>query len=99
MEGLSRRMFLRKGSLVVAGAGVLAAMPTAVIPEVLGSAESAVPAAESATTGLPEAGTLAEPLIAHLRDLGTGEIGIFSGTRAVTVRDPQLAARLFRAAR
>ena len=39
-----------------------------------------------------------EPLVAHVRDLSTGEIGIFNGTREVVFNDPQLAARLFRAA-
>jgi hypothetical protein len=36
--------------------------------------------------------------VAHVRDLSTGEIGIFNGTREVVLKDPQLAARLFRAA-
>ncbi len=40
-----------------------------------------------------------EPLVAHVRDLSTGEIGIFNGTREVVFKDPQLAARLFHAAR
>ena len=31
----------------------------------------------------------------HVRD--TGEIGLFSGTREITLLDPQLAARLARA--
>jgi hypothetical protein len=37
--------------------------------------------------------------VAHVRDLSTGEIGIFNGTREVVFKDPQLAARLFHAAR
>jgi hypothetical protein len=37
---------------------------------------------------------LSEPLIAHVRDLATGEIGLFSGTREITLLDPRLAARL-----
>jgi hypothetical protein len=40
---------------------------------------------------------MSEPLVAHVRDLATGEIGLFSGTREITVLDPQLAARLIRA--
>jgi hypothetical protein len=38
-----------------------------------------------------------EPLVAHVRDLATGEIGLFSGTREIVFHDPSLAARLFRA--
>jgi len=34
-----------------------------------------------------------------VRDLATGEIGLFSGTREIVFRDPSLAARLFRATR
>ena len=40
--------------------------------------------------------SISEPLIAHIRDLATGEIGLFSGTSEITVLDPQLAASLFR---
>ena len=29
--------------------------------------------------------SMSEPLIAHVRDLATGEIGLFSGTREITV--------------
>jgi hypothetical protein len=35
--------------------------------------------------------------VAHIRDLSTGEIGLFSGTREIILHDPQLAARLARA--
>jgi hypothetical protein len=44
-----------------------------------------------------ESAALSEPLVAHVRDLATGEIGLFSGTREITLLDPQLAARLARA--
>ena len=40
-----------------------------------------------------------QPLVAHVRDLSTGEIGVFNGTREVVVRDPELASRILRAAR
>ena len=43
--------------------------------------------------------TMTEPLVAHVRDLATGEIGLFSGTREITVLDPRLAAALVRALR
>jgi len=32
--------------------------------------------------------TMSEPLVAHVRDLATGEIGLFSGARETTVLDP-----------
>ncbi len=45
------------------------------------------------------AANLSEPLVAHVRDLSTGEISLFNGTQEVIVRNPQLANQLARAAR
>ncbi len=45
------------------------------------------------------AANLSEPLVAHVRDLSTGEISVFNGTQEVVVRNPQLANQLARAAR
>jgi hypothetical protein len=42
---------------------------------------------------------MAEPLVAHVRDLSTGEIALLAGTTKVIVRDVDLAARLSAAAR
>jgi hypothetical protein len=42
---------------------------------------------------------MTEPLVAHVRDIATGEIGLFSGTHEVVFHDPALAARLFHASR
>jgi len=99
MAEVSRRTFLRNSGLAVAGAGVLSQIP--VLSGLVGAGEADVPAAtDAATIGTDEgAATLTQPLVAHVRDLSTGEIGIFNGTREVVVNDPQLAARLFRAAR
>ncbi len=99
MAHLSRRMFLRNSGLAVAGAGVMSQLP--LLSGLVGATEADAPAAvDGATAGTDEgAATLAQPLVAHVRDLSTGEIGIFNGTREVIVNDPQLAARLFRAAR
>ena len=41
----------------------------------------------------------AETVMAYVRDAARGEITVLSGTREVTYRDPELAARLFAAAR
>ena len=80
---------------MVAAAGAVATVP-GIADEVVAS-ESQLPAADAAIEG--EAGALTEPLVAHVRDLATGEIGLFAGTREVVVRDPGLATRLFRASR
>jgi hypothetical protein len=42
---------------------------------------------------------MTEPLIAHVKDLQTGEISLYMGEREFTYLDPTLAARLVRAAK
>jgi hypothetical protein len=105
MAQLSRRLFLRNSSLAVAGAGVMSQLPF--LSGLVGAGEADAPAAADAATAGTDAATagtdtgaasLTEPLVAHVRDLSTGEIGIFNGTREVVFNDPQLAARLYRAA-
>ena len=98
MGELSRRVFLRNSGLAVAGAGVMSQVPF--LSSLIGAGEADAPAAaDAATAGTDEgAASLTEPLVAHVRDLSTGEIGIFNGTREVVFKDPQLAARLYRAA-
>jgi hypothetical protein len=44
-------------------------------------------------------GEVAEPVVVHLRDVRSGELDIFAGTTHTRLRDPDLAARLARAAR
>jgi hypothetical protein len=99
MAQVSRRLFLRNSGLAVAGAGVMSQIP--LLSGLVGATEADAPAATDAATATADEGaaTLSEPLVAHVRDLSTGEIGIFNGTREVIVKDPQLAARLFHAAR
>ncbi|MGH9070658.1 MAG: twin-arginine translocation signal domain-containing protein [Acidimicrobiales bacterium] len=100
MENLSRRNFLKRGSVAVAGAGLIAAVPmTTLLPEVMGSGEAAAPAAEAATADVGEAGSVGETLVAHVRSLGSGEISVMQGERAVVIKDPQMAAKLARAMR
>lgn len=100
MSEFTRRAFLKTSSAAVAAAGALAAAPA--LPAAVGALESSGPADATAADGaVADAGapSLGEPLIAHVRDLATGEIGLFAGTREITVLDPSLAARLIRALR
>ncbi len=100
MSEVSRRSFLKTGSAAVVAAGAISALPG--LPAVVGVLETQGPAdagtADAAATDAETSVGLTEPLVAHVRDLATGEIGFFSGTREVTVLDPQLAARLIKAA-
>jgi hypothetical protein len=98
MNGFSRRSFLKTGSAAVVAVGAISSLPA--LPALVGGVETQGPAdvdAAEATVTDAESATLSEPLIAHVRDLATGEIGLFSGTREITLLDPQLAARLARA--
>ena len=94
MSSLSRRTFLKRGSLGVAAAGVAAALPAGLLEEAgAGAASGSVPAE------VPEGASLTEPIVAHLKDLASGDVSVYVGTREVSVRDPGLAARLYHAAR
>jgi hypothetical protein len=93
MESIDRRRFLVQGGAAVAAAGVASAVP--------------VSAANALTKGrggarrasVPADAKLDEPVVAHLRDLHSGEVSLFKGHREVTVKDKHLAALLFNATR
>lgn len=86
---VSRRTFLSRGTLGLAMAGALAAVPGASTLFKLRVART-VPRVDSAT---------AETLIAHVRDLNSGEISLMVGTNKIIHRDVELASRLYAAAR
>jgi hypothetical protein len=93
-EGFSRRAFLRRGTLAAAAVGVIGTVPGLSGLLVGGAAEA--PAAESAATEAEgDVGPLTEPLVAHVKDLGTGEISLFQGEQETVVRNPALARQLF----
>ena len=95
--GLSRRRVLRGAAGAGAAGLALAATGVAATPAL---AEAARPAVPSAPAAVPGAGIdAAEPVVVHLRDARSGEMDVFAGTRHTRVHDPDLAARLARAAR
>jgi hypothetical protein len=96
MGRLNRRQFLQKGSLAVAAAGVVSA-----VPGVAAAFDDAAPALSSDAPAAAEgaAPSISEPLIARVTDATTGEIQMFFGTNSTKVVDPQLANSLLRAAR
>jgi len=101
MSELSRRVFLKGGTAAVVAAGALTAVPG--LPALVGAVETQAPAdageAQAAVSEADSSLTMSEPLVAHVRDLSSGEIGLFSGTREITVLDPRLAAALVKALR
>jgi len=98
MAGVSRRTFLGRGSLAVAAAGVLSSVPG--LSGLLGAAETEAPAADTSVAGADAgAASLTDPLVAHVRDISTGEISVFNGTSEIVLRNPQLANQILRASR
>jgi hypothetical protein len=99
MPQMKRRDFLKSGTVAVAAAGVAVAMP--MVPAVVNVVDTEGPAADSAVTASTSevAVNMAQPLIVRVNDLASGSMQMFFGTREVTYADPELAARLFRAAK
>ena len=97
MDNVSRRGLLRNGSLAVMGVSLVGAVPafSAGLAPKAPDASAADPSPESAA--LPTGASLDGPLVAHVKNLSTGDIGVYMGTSEVTFRDPQLAAKLYRA--
>ena len=89
MNTLSRRNFLSLSSVSVAMAAAVAAIPAAAT--VL--RQPRVPASWNPTANLDA------PLIAHVRDLNSGEISVLVGTQEVVHKDVDLARRLYAVAR
>jgi hypothetical protein len=91
---VNRRDFLIRGSAAVAAVGAGTLVPG--LPTSAGASETRDPSLNQETE-LPQ-GDEALPLVARIRDVRTGEIDLFFGEHEVAYRDPQLAARLFKAA-
>jgi hypothetical protein len=97
MSPINRRDFLKGGSMAVAVAGVAGAVPMA-LPTLAGAAGPKAADTAAPDSGADEAGgRLDQPLVAHVRNLETGEIGLFYGDSETICRDPKLAAQLRRA--
>jgi hypothetical protein len=94
MEPINRRRFLVQGGAAVAAAGVVSAVPLSGAGALAKARGGAVNHAD-----VPADATLDEPVVAHLRNLHTGEVSVFTGYREVIVKDKHLAALLFHATR
>ncbi len=91
MTKQTRRGFLKQTTVSVATLGVLSAMPLAASPEVTDAVATDASAAELS------AAELAGPMVAHVRDLASGEISLLVGKQEIIYRDPELVLRLLRA--
>jgi hypothetical protein len=87
----------RRGFLILAGAGAAAAAGVAAI-----AANGAGPAAadQAVPAGAPADGpaTAAGPLVAYVQDVRSDRVSVMVGESEVVVSDPDLVARLARAA-
>jgi hypothetical protein len=98
MMGLSRRLFLQRGSMAVAMAGVASSMP--LLSEVATSPAGSEAASAATTASETPAGSqITEAVVAHVRDLGTGEMHLFVGERQIVLKDPGLARAIVQATR
>jgi hypothetical protein len=91
MARLSRRTFFKQTTASVATMGLLGAAPI-----LTSDPEGPEAAATELSTSTAE---LAEPMVAHVRDLATGEVSLMVGSQEIIYRDPELVMRLLRAAR
>jgi hypothetical protein len=105
LPDMSRRGFLRTGSIGVVAAGVASSVPG--LSSLLSSAESDAPevgggaAAASSSAGAAEAevsGTV-QSFSARVSNLSTGEMKLFVGDQTLRIQDLDLAQRLSQAAR
>jgi hypothetical protein len=91
---LSRRSLLQ-GAATAGAAGIAAtALGAAASPAL---AATSRPSAPAESLGHGAAKTPAGPIMVHVRDAGSGDIEVFSGTTQTRVRDRDLAARIARA--
>ena len=93
MAKVTRRRLLKTTSIGAATVGMLAAGFSA-SP---GLAALAAPA-ESSTTEL-SAASLSGPMLAYVRDLAKGEVGVLVGEQEIIYRDPDFVMRLLKAAK
>ncbi len=96
MVKLTRRGFFKQTTASVATIGVLAVGVLAAAPNLAAVVENSAPDVPAAETEL-SAATLTEPMLAHVRDVATGEVSLMVGEREIIYRDPQLVMRLLRA--
>ena len=89
MKDLNRRLFLKQTSVGAAALGLLSSLP----------ALAAIPNLPQATRPEVPAAAFSGPMIAHVSDLATGEVALLQGAREIIFHDPQLVARLIKAAR
>jgi hypothetical protein len=103
LRGVSRRVFLRNGSLGAAAVAFVGSVPgLSGLVTGVSTDSQALPAtvgdAEAGTAG-GVAGEVGSPVIAHVTDAASGEVSVYVGEREIVTRDPNLVAHLLRITR
>lgn len=94
MEKLTRRGFFKQTSIGVATVGMLAGVPQMTAFAATSNVPAAVLPAPSVPAVVLPTPTLSEPVMAYVRNLTTGEIGLLIGSREIVYHDPELVMRL-----
>jgi hypothetical protein len=92
---VSRRSLLQGAA--TAGAVGLAATAMGAAATSPALAATSGPSSQGRGQDLRAAQTHAGPIVVHVRDAGSGDIEVFSGTSQTRLRDKDLAARIARA--
>jgi hypothetical protein len=100
-SGLTRRAFLVWSSLAAGAAAVIGSVPG--VGSILTTAEADSPEIEGGAGPAAGAGAelgpaVSQPIVAHVVDVGTGEINFYQGTAQVVARNPGLAQAIARLA-
>jgi hypothetical protein len=98
VEPMNRRAFIARSGAAAAALGAAVLVPSQFVSATTRSPEApSTPGAEPLVApGGAEFATM--PIIAHVRDIATGEIALFYGERETTLHDRALALGLARAA-
>ena len=91
MQPTNRRDFLKHASATAAVVGVVAAAPLSIVEKAA--------ADDAKAPRVPTDARVDRHVVAHLRNVQTGEVAIYSGDREITVKDKRLAALLYKASR
>jgi hypothetical protein len=96
---LDRRSFLARSGAAAAMLSLAASIPGGAT--LLGGIEPEASAVDTEAASVTDAvpPVMTDPVVAHVTDVTSGQISIYSGTQEVVVHDLGLAAQLVRASR
>ena len=97
-DRLSRRTFLRNGSIGAIAGGLVASVP-GLSSLAAGVTSSGAELGGATSVSSEDLAGFSGPIVAHITDVESGEFSLYVGEREVVARDPALVGRLLRAGR